>query len=75
MQFCKPSQAVGNKIGFVTCSPMVVTHTNTQQPVETGKKAEEMTQQIKTFFHTHQGLFMWNAIGRGVQDKNSLLQQ
>jgi len=30
------------------------------QPVETEKKAGEMTQQIKLFFHTHQGVFMWN---------------
>jgi len=30
-------------------------HTNTlYQPVKTGKKAGEMTQQIKPFFHTHQ---------------------
>jgi hypothetical protein len=28
------------------------------QPVKKGKKAGEMTQQIKKFFHIHQGVFM-----------------
>jgi len=35
------------------------------QPVETGKKAGKMIQQIKTFFHTHPGVFIWNKSGKG----------
>jgi hypothetical protein len=59
MQFCKPSQAVENKIGFVTSSPSLFLHTGTLcQPVKTGKKAGEMTQLTETFFYTHHGVFM-----------------
>jgi hypothetical protein len=48
MQFCKPSQAVENKIGFVACSPRSFLHINTlHQPDETGKKAGEMTHFIQ----------------------------
>jgi hypothetical protein len=62
MQFCKPSQAVENNIGFVTCSPWLYPYTDTlHQPVKMGKKAGGMTQQIKTFFHMHQGVFMTTA--------------
>jgi hypothetical protein len=64
MQFSKPSQAVEIKIGFVTCIPRLFPHTDTRhQPVEAGEKALEMTQQIRTFFHTHQGMLMWNESG------------
>jgi hypothetical protein len=53
MQFCTPSQAVENKIGLVACSPRLIPCRDTlHQPVETGKRAGEMTQQIKIFFHT-----------------------
>jgi hypothetical protein len=76
MQFCKPSKAVGKKTDFVTCGPRLVPHTDTlHQPGEMGKKVEEMTQQIKTFFHTHQGGFMRNETGRGVHDHHSLFKQ
>jgi len=34
-----------------------------------------MTQQIKSFFHTHQGMFMWNETGRGVHGHHSLFKQ
>jgi hypothetical protein len=37
------------------------------QEVITGNKVGNMTQQIKTYFPTHQGEFMWNETGRGVQ--------
>jgi len=51
-------------------------HTNTlYQPVKTGKKAGEMTQRIKTFFHTHQGVFMWTKSGRGIHDHHSLFRE
>jgi len=33
------------------------------QPIKTGNKVGEMIQQIKTFFHNHQGVFMWNETG------------
>jgi hypothetical protein len=61
MQYYKPSQAVENKSGFFACSPRLFPHTDTlHEPVETGKKVGETTQQIKTFFHTYQGLFVIN---------------
>jgi hypothetical protein len=55
MQFLKPSQAVENKIGFAACSwSLVLSFTNTlHQPYETGNREGKMTQQMKTFFHTH----------------------
>jgi hypothetical protein len=75
MQLCKLSQAVENKFGFVTCSPRLVFHTDPlHQLVKRGKKAGEITQ-IKTFFHTHQGVFRWNEFGRGVLNHHSLLKQ
>jgi hypothetical protein len=70
MQFCTPSQAAVNKIGFVACSLRLFPHTDTpHQPVEIGKKAGEMT-----FFHNHQRVFMQNEIGRAVHDHHSLLR-
>jgi hypothetical protein len=77
MQSCKSLQAAENKTGFVAChSTLVLSHTDTlHQPVETRKKAGKMTHKINTFFHIHQGMFMWNETGRGVQDHHSLFQQ
>jgi hypothetical protein len=74
MQFWKPLKADEKKISFFTCSPRLVSHSDTlHQQVNTGKEAEEMTQQIKTFFHTHQGVFMWNETGRDVHESHLLL--
>jgi hypothetical protein len=78
MHFYKPRQAGENKTGFVSCSPRsrLVSHTDTlYQPVRTGKKVGEMTQQIKIIFHTHQGVFMWNDTGRDVHDHYPLFKQ
>jgi hypothetical protein len=76
MQFCKSSEAVKNKNGFIAYSRrLVLSHTDTlYQPAKTGKKAGEMTQQNRTFFHTHSGIFMWNETGRGVHDHHSLFK-
>jgi len=75
MQFCKPSWVVENKTSSVAYSPRLFPHTDTlHQPVETGKKAGEMTQQIKSFFHIHHGVFMWNESGKGGHDHNPLLE-
>jgi hypothetical protein len=48
MHFSKPSKADENKISYVACSPRLFPYTHTLHPVITGKKAGEMTQQIKT---------------------------
>jgi len=60
MQFLKPLLAVENNIGFVACSlRLVLSYTDTLcQPDETGSREGNMTQQIKTFFHTQQEVFM-----------------
>jgi hypothetical protein len=66
--------AVENKISYATCIPRLFPHTDTlHQPTETGKKAGDMTQQIKIFFHTHQWVFVWNE--SGVHDRHSLFKQ
>jgi len=53
-------------IGFVAVIPRLFLHTDTlHQPVKTGKKTGEMTQQIKTFFHTCQGVFLWKESRKG----------
>jgi hypothetical protein len=47
--------------GFASCCQTFISHTDTQhQPVKTGKKMGKVTQQIQPFFHTHQGVSMWN---------------
>jgi hypothetical protein len=39
-----------------------------------GKKAGEMTQQIKTFFHTHQEVFMWKESGKRCPQQSITFQ-
>jgi len=56
---------VKTKIGFVFCIPRLFPCTDTLQAVGTGKKAGEMAWQMTTFFHTHQGVFMWKESGKG----------
>jgi hypothetical protein len=45
-----PLQVAENKTSFIIQT--------LQQPVKTGKEAGEIIQQIKTFFHTQQGVIM-----------------
>jgi hypothetical protein len=76
MQFCKSSQEVKNKTAFAACSSRLFPHTDTlHQPVETGKKTGEMTQQIKTFFHNYHRVFIWNENGRGIHEQHSFFKQ
>jgi hypothetical protein len=39
-------------------------HTGTLHQTDETGKAGEMFQQIKTFFHIYQGVFMWNETGK-----------
>jgi hypothetical protein len=56
---CTGLRGVRNNIGFASCSlRLVLFHTDTlYQPDETGKREGKMTKQIKTYFHTYQGVF------------------
>jgi hypothetical protein len=38
-------------------------------------KAREITQKMKTVFHIHYEVFMWNENRRGVHDHHSLFRQ
>jgi hypothetical protein len=70
-------QFMTSSADFVACSlRLVLSYTDTlHQPDETGSREGKMTQQIKTFIHTHQGVFMWNETGMGVHDHHSLFKQ
>jgi hypothetical protein len=75
MQLCKASQAVENKIGFVTCRPKLVPHrdtTPTSQNREEGWRNDSTNQDILPH---PQRVFMWNEIGRSVHEHHSLLEQ
>jgi len=49
--------------------------THTAPAIQEGKKVGKRTQQTKTFFHTQQGVFMWNESGKGCPDHRSLFKQ
>jgi len=73
---CHESYETCIKIGFVACSPWFFPHTDTlHQPVKTRKKAVEIIQQFKTFFHTHQGMFHVERNWKGVSITTTHFEQ
>jgi hypothetical protein len=74
---CFSLKCIVENDSFVSCSPRLASHIDILHwPVETGKWEGKITQQIKLFFHIHQGLFMKNESERDVHhDHYSLFRQ